>query len=85
MPYYKVTGAGDNHIRLILAQGCLAHEAAEDGAGFDSERLASLNVLASVADYPIMAGKIWYMLTDEGFFRELLTGDEDLVEVGEEL
>ena len=84
MPKCKVDGGGEDKIRLIPAQGCLAHEAAEDGAGFDSESLAGLDVLAGVADDPIMAGEIGDVLPDEILFRELLAGDKDLFEVGKE-
>ena len=84
MPECKVSGGGDNEIWLIITQGCLAHEAAKDSAGVESESLASLNVLAGVADDPIMAGEIGDILADEILLREFLASDEQLVEMGEE-
>ena len=64
MPECKVSGGGDNEIWLIITQGCLAHEAAKDSAGVESESLASLNVLAGVADdqsWLERSGTYWLM------------------------
>ncbi len=68
MPLCKVGGGPEDNIRMIPALGFLDHEAAEDGAGFDSKSLAGLDVLAGVADDPIMAGEIGDVLPDEIFF-----------------